>query len=66
MVRGQVLDHQVRRAEDGGEQVVEVVRHPGREATYRFHLLRLAELLLEPPPLGDVVDDHELGAPPGE
>src|SRR5205823_14271644 len=36
------------------------------ETTYRFHLLRLAELLLEPLPLRDVIDQHLLRLPAGE
>src|SRR3989454_7487404 len=36
--------HQVGRAEDRGQKVVEVMRDAGREATHRLHLLRLAEL----------------------
>ena len=35
-------------AEDDGEQVVEVVRDAAGEPADRLHLLRLAELLLEP------------------
>jgi len=34
-------------AEDDGEEIVEVVRNAAREAAKRFHLLRLAELILE-------------------
>ena len=41
----------VRVAEDGGEQVVEVVGDAASESTHRFHLLRVAEQLLELGPL---------------
>src|SRR5213594_4129801 len=37
-----------------------------REATHRLHLLRLAELLLEPLALRHVVDHDLLGPPAGE
>ena len=37
-------DQQFRVAEDGGEQVVEVVRHAAGQTADRFHLLRLPEL----------------------
>src|SRR6266566_443973 len=66
IVGRQVLEHQVGRAEDRGQKVVEVVRDAGRQATHRLHLLRLAELLLEPLALRHVVDHDLLGPPAGE
>src|SRR4051812_22234394 len=45
--------------EDGGEQVVEVMGHPPREAPDAVELLRLEELLLEATPLGDVLCDDD-------
>src|ERR1051325_202079 len=44
--------------EDDGEQVVEVVRDAAGELPDRFHLLRLAELLLEPAALAHVFREH--------
>ncbi len=43
---GQVLRDHLRVAADGHEQVVEVVRDAARQPSDRFHLLRLAELLV--------------------
>lgn len=34
-------------AEDASKEIVKVVRDPSRELSYRFHLLRLAEPLLQ-------------------
>ena len=42
-------------ADDGGELVVEVVGHAPRQPPDGVHLGRLAELLLQPPALGDVL-----------
>ena len=39
---------------DDGEEVVEVVGHPAREAPHRFHLLGLSQLVLELLAPGDV------------
>ena len=48
-------------ADDGGEEVVEVVRHAAGEPAHRLHLLRLTQLLLEGLPLGHVADvDQEV------
>src|SRR5207249_7137909 len=58
--------YQVGGAEDRGQKVVEVMRDAGREATHRLHLLRLAELLLEPLALRHVIDHDLLGPPAGE
>ena len=60
------VEQQVAVAEDGEQAVVEVVRHAGREAADRLHLLRVEELALEHLVLGlvalapgDVADgDH--------
>ncbi len=43
--------HQVERADDAGEQVVEVVGDAPGELAHRLHLLRLAQRLLDPGPL---------------
>src|SRR5499427_10804743 len=43
-------------AEDRAENVVEVVRDPAGERAHRLQSLRQAQLLLEPPALGDVVE----------
>ena len=51
--------HQIDRSHDAHEHVVDVVRDAGGEASDRFELLRLAKLLLELTPLGDVA--HEAG-----
>ncbi len=59
VVLAQLLEHQVAVAADGGEDVVEVVRDPAREAAHGLQLLRLAELILEVAALGDVPPDHE-------
>ena len=48
-------------ADDGGEEVVEVVRDAAGELADRLHLLRLTQLLLEALPLGHVADvDQEV------
>ena len=38
--------------EDAGENIVEVVRDPARQMPYRFHLLRLPQLLFQTRALG--------------
>ena len=48
MIGRQGLEQEIRRPEDGGEQVVEVVRHPARESPHRLHFLGLKELQLQP------------------
>jgi hypothetical protein len=55
-------EQQVRVADDGLEDVVEVVRDAAGELADRLHLLRLDELLLEEPLLGRVerVEDRPL------
>ena len=50
----------LRVAADDRQQVVEVVRDPARELADRLHLLRLAELVLEHPPLGDVAQHEQV------
>ena len=45
-------------AEQGGEDVVEIVGNAAGQGTERFHLLGLAELAFERQPLGDVGGDH--------
>jgi hypothetical protein len=46
-------------ADDDGQQVVEVVRDPSRQAPHRLHLLRLPELFLQPHAVRDVARDRE-------
>ena len=41
-------------AEDDGQEVVEVVRDAACQASHRLHLLRLAQVLLDPPALAHV------------
>jgi hypothetical protein len=58
-------------AADDGEEVVEVMGQPPRQPPDALHLLRLPELLLQLPPLGDVSNDHRQkrsapGLPPGQ
>ena len=56
--RGRPAQQQLAVAVDDGQQVVEVVGHAAGQPADRLHLLRLPELLLQPPPLGDVLDDR--------
>ena len=51
IVRVEAPAQQLAVAHDHHEQVVEVVGDAAREPADRLHLLRLAQLLLEPPPL---------------
>ena len=49
-------------ADDDGEQIVEIVGDAAGELAHGLHLLRLAELLLHLPALGDVfLDRDEVG-----
>ena len=50
-------------ADDHRQQVVEVVGDAAGEPADRLHLLRLPELLLERPPLGDVHGHRDQGVP---
>ncbi len=53
-------------ADDGRQEIVEVVRDAAGEIADRIHLLRLQQLQLEAPPLGHVLDDtDELVSRPG-
>jgi len=61
-----VVQQQLGRAQDGGEQVVEVVGDASRELPHGFHLLRLAQLLLELALRAHVAGEHEPGAAAGE
>ena len=60
VVGPEVLQHQLAVAEDGRQQVVEIVGDAAGEAPDRFHLLRLQQLLLGAPHVGDVLgqSDH--------
>ena len=57
-VRRRFLDQLVAVAEQHGDQVVEVVRDAGGEAADGLHLLRLAQLGLEPIALAEVARDR--------
>ena len=46
MFRVETSEHDVRPPHDDHEQVVEVVGHPAREMSHRFHLARLGQLIL--------------------
>src|SRR5438105_11464644 len=59
IARWQIAEQELRVAENGGEQVVEVVGNAAGELADGFHLLGLPELLLEVALLADV----PLGAP---
>src|SRR2546426_476937 len=59
VARWKIPEEELRVAEDGGEQVVEIVGDATRELTDGFHLLRLPELLFEMPLFADVA----LGTP---
>ena len=52
--RGGAGQQQLGAAQDGREQVVEIVRDAAGELADRLHLLRLPELVLEALPVGDV------------
>ena len=55
----QILEQQVGVPRDRGEDVVEVVRDTPRQSPHGFHLLRLAQLLLQQDALGDVPPDAQ-------
>ncbi len=54
VVLGEPRQGEVAVTDDRGEKVVEVVGDAAGQESHRFHLLRLAELLLESEPLGHV------------
>ena len=54
--RRKIADRHAGIAEDAGEQIIEIVRHPARQPPHALELLRLPELLLQPLPLRDVAD----------
>ena len=61
-IAAHALLQQLQIAHDDGEQVVEIVRDAAGELAHGLHLLRLAELLLHLPTLGDVLlDGDEVG-----
>src|SRR2546426_1016071 len=66
VARRGVVQQQLRRAQDGGEQVVEVVGDAARQLPHGFHLLRLAQLLLELALRAHITGEHESGAAAGE
>ena len=53
---GEVIFNQLGKADHGGEDVVEVMGDAAGEGADSLHLLRLAELLLEPLPFNGVPD----------
>jgi hypothetical protein len=55
--RIEVGDRQVAVAQDDGEQIIEIMRHPARQAPYRLQLLRLAEIGFQALALGHVTHD---------
>src|SRR5207247_717958 len=56
------LGEEVAEANDGGQGIVQVVRHAGDQLTDRRHFLRLYELLLQPAPLRLVLEHEDRGA----
>ena len=55
----EAVERHLAEADDGGQQVVEVVGDAAGQLPDRFHLLRLPELLLEPLQLGDVAREAD-------
>ena len=56
------LGEEIGEPHDRGERVVQVVRDPRDELPDRRHLLRLDQLVLQPAPLGAVVEEeHDAG-----
>ena len=49
-------------ANNGGEQVVEIVRNTAGQLPYGFHLVRLAQLILRCPPLLDLYLQPPIGS----
>src|SRR5438094_790867 len=60
------VQQQLGRPQDGREQVVEVVGDAARQLPHGFHLLRLAQLLLELALRAHITGQHEPGAAAGE
>ena len=58
IVRFEHQRQQVRRAQNRGEHVVEIVGDPAREPADGLHFLRLAQLILEREPRRDVARDR--------
>ena len=57
-----MLEQHVAEADDHVEEIVEVVGNASREPAHSLRLLRLTELILESPPVGDVaLHRHEVG-----
>src|SRR2546430_837930 len=54
-LRLQLTERELRVARDRRQRVVQIVRDAAGEPPDRFHLLRLPQLILEQPPLGDVL-----------
>src|ERR1700761_3951614 len=49
------LFNAVQRPRNALQQIVEIVREAARQLAYSFHLLRLAQLLFQPEPFGNVM-----------
>ena len=54
----EAFEQELRVAGDHHQQVVEVMRNAAGQAAHRFHLLRLAQLLLERAPFGNVLGEQ--------
>ena len=61
VLRGQRVEHEIAAAADGGQQVVEVVGHAGREPPDALHLLGLTELIFQVAALRDVAGHAQSG-----
>src|SRR5580693_768853 len=59
-----VLEQDFRITTDYHQQIVEIMGHPPRQTSHRFHLLSLAKLVLQHAPLRDIFSDnlHNLGS----
>ncbi len=54
MLGRQRIQHQLGVGTDDHQQIVEVMRHASGQSPDRIHLLRLLQLIFQPPPVGDV------------
>ena len=60
----EALDQELAVAGDGRQQVVEVVGDATRQPPDRLHLLRLPQLLLEGPLVGEIANDRDMTSRP--
>ena len=67
MVCAHFAERKLRKAGNRCQRVVQVVRDPARQPANRLHLLRLAQLVFEQAPVGDVLHgaDHADGRAAG-